>query len=154
MLVLLLLLYLFPWHLKAWSKAVKHARSKKKAKKQTAAGSTAATAQQPSDQTQEDQAAEVLQELASVQAALVSCLDGLVSSTSRLLAVPVSDGEANLLSEFDPSSNAGLQALVGWETRLSLQPVLVDMVKAQRQVLQQIYNKAAAMTKRAGHISW
>ncbi|WIA30679.1 hypothetical protein OEZ86_000751 [Tetradesmus obliquus] len=140
--------------LEAWSKAVKHARSKKKAKKQTAAGSTAATAQQPSDQTQEDQAAEVLQELASVQAALVSCLDGLVSSTSRLLAVPVSDGEANLLSEFDPSSNAGLQALVGWETRLSLQPVLVDMVKAQRQVLQQIYNKAAAMTKRAGHISW
>jgi hypothetical protein len=78
----------------------------------------------------------------------------LVSSTSKLLGVPVSDVEAKLLSEFDPSSNAGLQALVGWEARLSLQPVLVDMVRAQRQLLQQIFNTASSMSKRAGHISW
>jgi hypothetical protein len=140
--------------LQAWSKAVKHTRSKKaKAKKQPVGDSFAATAQQPS-QTQEDQAAAALQGLASVQAALVSCLDGLVSCTSELLAVPGSDGEANLLSEFDPSSNAGLQTLVGWEARVSLQPVLVDMVKAQRQLLQQIYNGASSLSKRASHISW
>jgi hypothetical protein len=139
--------------LQAWSKAVKHARSKKKAKKQPAEGNAGLAVEQQS-QAQEGQAAEVLQELAAVQAALVSCLNGLVSSISKLLAVPVSEVESNLLSEFDPSSNAGLQALVGWEARLSLQPVLVDMIKAQRQVLQQLYNRAAALNKRASHISW
>ncbi|KAF6259405.1 hypothetical protein COO60DRAFT_1626075 [Scenedesmus sp. NREL 46B-D3] len=139
--------------LEAWSKAIKHAHSKKKAKNQPAGGRNAATAQQPS-QAVTNQAAEAVQELACVQSALISCLNGLVSCTSQLLVVPVSDVEASLLSEFDPSSNAALQALIGWEARLSPQRVLGDIVKAQRQVLQQIHDVAASLSQRASHISW
>eukprot|EP00882_Tetradesmus_deserticola_P008080 GHRQ01008510.1.p1 GENE.GHRQ01008510.1~~GHRQ01008510.1.p1 ORF type:complete len:132 (-),score=41.78 GHRQ01008510.1:786-1181(-) len=131
---------------------MKHARSRKKAKNQSTGGGDAPAGQQPSP-TPVDQTAQAVQDLECVQSALVNCLDGLVSCTSRLLAVPVSDVEASLASEL-PSNSAELQALIGWEGRLSPQRVLVDMVKAQRQVLQQLHDSTASLSRRASHISW
>lgn len=137
----------------AWSKSLKHARSRKKSKKQPE-GAAADTNPDAPASLQEERTSEAAHALAAVQAALVSCLETIAGSAGQLLAVPAADLEASLLAEFDPSSNVGLQTLVGWEQRASVQPVLMDLIKGQRQVLQQIKSRSGALIKRATHVSW
>eukprot|EP00879_Flechtneria_rotunda_P018901 GHRR01019839.1.p1 GENE.GHRR01019839.1~~GHRR01019839.1.p1 ORF type:complete len:319 (+),score=144.95 GHRR01019839.1:1547-2503(+) len=131
--------------LEAWAKSLKQARSSKKSKKK----SQAAAALHQQQYTSETAAA-----LGRVQQSLCNCLKAASDSSAQLLVEPAAAAQATLVAEFDLSSNRSMQALVGWEARLSVEVVLMDVVKGQRQVLQHACSVAAVLLKRSEAVSW
>lgn len=132
--------------LQAWSKAVKQSRTRKKAKKSSTA---------PAAELLQDPAVQpALQALTAVQTALGSCLQAVILSCADILSTQQSTMEANVLAQYDPSSNQDVLMLMGWEERVSVQHVLVDAVKAQRQIVEQVRGTAEKLGKRAHQLTW
>lgn len=99
-------------------------------------------------------AQQAMQHLAAVQAALTSCLQDIAAGCSGMLANKEADVAGTLLEQYDPSSNPDVQVLVAYEQRVSVQTVLHDAVKGQRQVLEQVKGDADKLGKRAQQLSW
>ena len=75
--------------------------------------------------------------LTQVQQALQALLQEVQQAAQHWLQGSC-NAAADLLAEFDDSSNARLKVLVGWEPQLSVQLVLSDLVKQQRGLLAQM----------------
>jgi hypothetical protein len=128
--------------LQSWNKALKHGKKKK--------GAKAAAA----DQAPSQQAEHTLHALGQLQQALLSLLHELQEGAQTLLQGRADTAAASLLAEFDESSNDAVRALVGWEPRMSVQLVLLELVKQQRGLLTQIKDGSGKMHSRLQSIHW
>jgi hypothetical protein len=97
---------------------------------------------------------EAVQAFCQLRASVLALLQQLQDSTKGLLQIPVAAAAEDLLAEFDASSNAAVAALVGWEHRMSAQIVLMELVKQQRVVLEQIRDSSSKLHSRVSSMSW
>lgn len=97
---------------------------------------------------------EAVQALSQLQTPMLALLQQLQDSTKSLLQAAVAAAAENLLAEFDESSDAAVRALVGWEPRMSVQIVLVELLKQQRVMLEQIKDSSSKLHSRLSSISW
>lgn len=130
--------------LQAWSKALKHHKKKKGGK----AAATTAADQAP------QYVEEAVQALSQLQTSMLALLQQLQDSSKSRLQTPVAAAAEDLLAAFDESSDAAVKALVGWEPRMSVQVVLVELLKQQRVMLEQIKDSSSKLHSHVNSISW
>jgi hypothetical protein len=127
--------------LQSWCKALKGGKKKK--------GGKAASTEQPRPHV--DQATE---QLSLLQQALQALLHELQCGADRMLQQPIDAAVGAVLAEFDESSDAAVQALVGWEHHVSVQLVLTELVKQQRVLLGDVRDGSSRMQKQLQGLSW
>lgn len=97
---------------------------------------------------------EAVHALGQLQTSVLALLQQLQDSTKGLLQASVAASAEGLLAAFDESSDAAVAALVGWDHRMSAQVVLVELVKQQRVMLEQIKDSSSKLHSRMSSISW